>query len=179
MESQSNVGKWNYWYQDSNIGQISYGDGITYLMAAAFFADVDEVEDWGCGVGGFKNYCTTDYIGVDGSETPFTDKIVDLTSYRSDVDGIMLRHVLEHNYDWNSILNNALSSFRKKMFLCLFTPFADETTEIAYNQGVDVPDLSMSKAEIECNFIDVKWHLLENIETSTQYGIEHVYLLWR
>lgn len=180
MESQSNVGKWNNWYRSENIGKISYGgDAITYLMAASFFADLGEVEDWGCGVGGFKNYCTTKYIGVDGSNTPFADKMRDLTTYRSETDGIMLRHVLEHNYDWQKILTNALSSFKKKMFLCLFTPFAETTTEIAYTEAVGVPDLSMSKAEIESNFTDIKWCLLENIETATQYGVEHVYLLWR
>jgi hypothetical protein len=28
---------------------VLYANAVTYLMAAAFLADVDEVEDWGCG----------------------------------------------------------------------------------------------------------------------------------
>ncbi len=103
----SNVGKWDGWYRNlsaANQDAVLYGDAVTYLMAAAFLADVDEVEDWGCGGGGFRHFCVSSrYVGLDGSKTPFADKIVDLCTYRSTAPGIMMRHVLEHNYEWERV----------------------------------------------------------------------------
>ncbi len=177
----SNLGKWNASYSRANLDEISYGDGVTYLMAAAFLADVDEVEDWGCGTGAFRRFCKTKYIGIDGSKTPYADKIVDLEEYRTNCSGIMLRHVLEHNYNWERILTNAVLSFRHKLFLCLFTPFADSTREIVNykDRGMDVPDLSFSRSDIEKYFTGLKWTLFEDLKTDTQYKTEHVYLIWR
>lgn len=98
----SNVGKWDEVYRNLSVTTpATYADAITYLMAAAFLADVEEVEDWGCGGGGFRRFCVSpQYIGLDGSKTPFADKIVDLCTYRSTAAGIMMRHILEHNYQW-------------------------------------------------------------------------------
>jgi hypothetical protein len=39
-----------------------------------------------------------------------------------------LRHVLEHSYDWQKILDNAVASFTKRLCIVLFTPFVDQTT---------------------------------------------------
>jgi len=66
------------------------------------------------------------YIGIDGSDTPFASRIADLRTYRSKAEGILIRHVLEHNYDWEAILAGAVESFQKKLCLILFTPFAAE-----------------------------------------------------
>jgi hypothetical protein len=94
---------------------VLYANAVTYLMAAAFLADVDEIEDWGCGGGGFRRFCLSRrYVGLDGSKTPFADKIVDLCTYRSNAPDIMMRHVLEHNYDWEKILISAVRSFQQK-----------------------------------------------------------------
>jgi len=130
---------------------------------------------------GFRNFCPTKYIGIDGSHTPFADTIVDLAEYRSEAPGIHLRHVLEHDYNWTAILRNATESFRKRLVVCLFTPFADETKEIAHNRthGVDVPDLSFSRNDIERHLIGLSWHLFEGLKTHSQYHVEHVYLVWR
>ncbi len=102
--SKSNLGKWNDYYRDLSVDPKAaprYGDEVTYLMAAAFLADIDTVEDWGCGRGGFRRFCVSpNYIGIDSSETPFADKIVDLCTYRSTAPAILIRHVLEHNYNW-------------------------------------------------------------------------------
>jgi hypothetical protein len=181
----SNVGKWDGWYRNlsaANQGAVLYGDAVTYLMAAAFLADVAEVEDWGCGGGGFRHFCVSPrYVGLDGSKTPFADKIVDLCSYRSTAPGIMMRHVLEHNYEWEKVLVSALQSFGSKFCLILFTPFAAETKEIAHNRamGVDVPDLSFRREDIERHLMGLRWRLIENISTKSQYRVEHVYLIWR
>jgi len=88
-----------------------------------------------------------------------------------------MRHVLEHNYDWESVLAGAVSSFRKKFCLILFTPFMATTREIAHNKkhGVDVPDIAFEKADIERFFKGLKWRLQDNIKTRTGYRVEHVY----
>ena len=180
----SNVGKWDELYKEllpQDMGAFHYGDTVTYRMAAAFLADVIEVEDWGCGAGGFKRFCRARYVGLDGSKTPFADRIADLCTYTSRVEGIFMRHVLEHNYSWKQILDNAVSSFTKKLCLVLFTPFGPETREIAHNRArfVDVPDLSFCRADIEGRFAGLRWELFDNIPTDTGYGVEHVYLVWR
>ena len=184
-ESGSNVGKWDSAYRRLSLGQQGprlYADAVTYLMAAAFLADVDEVEDWGCGMGGFRRFCLSPrYVGLDGSKTPFADRIVDLCAYRSAAPGIMMRHVLEHNYEWEQVLVSAIESFQIKLCLILFTPFAAETKQIAHNaaSGVDVPDLSFAREDIERHFAGLQWKLIENIRTQSQYTVEHVYFVWR
>lgn len=183
---QTNAGKWDGWYAglkgDGNEGvKTKYGAATTYQIAGAFLAGCREVEDWGCGRGGFKSFCTARYIGVDGSQTPYATKIAELGVYRSSVDGVLLRHVLEHNYNWPPILKAAVESFRSKLCVVLFTPFADTTRELGHNRkyGVDVPDLALSRAEIEAHFEGLQWKLYENIKTASQYGVEQVYMVWR
>jgi len=181
-DPNDNRGKWDAWHRDLSAAQPQlYGNAATYLIAAAFLADVGEVEDWGCGKGGFSLFCLTKYIGVDGSETPFASRIADLRTYRSNADGILIRHVLEHNYEWERILAGAVASFRKKLCLVLFTPFADATREISHNRevGVDAPNLSLARADIERHFAGLSWRLIPDIRTPSQFGIEHVYLVWR
>lgn len=179
MLNKSMLGKWDKWYKNiDKMGSFRYGDTITYRLAADFMADVAEVEDWGCGTGGFKRFYKGKYIGVDGSTNPFVDKVADLREYKSNVDGIVMRHVLEHNYDWKLVLENAIASFNKKLCIILFTPFATDTKEIAHNKkhGVDVPDIAFCKDEIESFFEGLKWKM-ESHETKTGYGIEHIYFI--
>jgi hypothetical protein len=179
--------KWNNWYKDLTIndcGSFRYGETATYELGYNFLQTCDKIEDWGCGAGGFKRYFLNDvlnkYVGVDGSNTPFADIKTDLTGYISNVDGIYMRHVLEHNYEWKQILENACKSFQTKMCLVLFTPFSEETTEIAHNlrHGVDVPDMSFNKNEIIDVFEknNIKYELL-TINSNTGYNIEHVFYL--
>ena len=173
----SNVGKWDSWYAGMSDVR-NYGDPGTYSLAAEFLTDVDVVEDWGCGGGGFREYCKTGYRGIDGTKNKFVDEVVDLCTYRSHAEGILVRHILEHNFEWKKILENALQSFQKKMCLILFTPFAEQTKQIFFWEELGVPDISFSKQEL----IDivtqhgVKYHLFENIPTSSQYKVEHVFL---
>ena len=178
--------KWNKWYENITIDDVCfrYGNTETYDLGYTFLKECKTIEDWGCGIGGFKTRFekenVNNYIGVDGSKTPFADIKADLTTYISNVDGIFMRHILEHNYDWKTILENACKSFTHKMCLVLFTPFSNETKEIAHNMnyGVDVPDLSLSKNEI-INIFDkynIK-HTLITMNTQTQYNIEHIFYL--
>jgi hypothetical protein len=178
--------KWNEWYKNltvSDIGHFKYGNTETYKLGYTFLQNCDKIEDWGCGTGGFKRFFNDDmhkYIGIDGSKTPFADIKIDLTEYISDIDGIYMRHVLEQNYKWKVILENACKSFKKKMCLVLFTPFSNETTEIAHNlkHGVDVPDLSFNKNELIdiFNKNNIEFELI-SLNTDTGYNIEHVFYL--
>lgn len=179
--------KWNNWYKNleaTKANSFRYGDTITYELGYEFLKDCNKIEDWGCGAGGFKRFVDKnneiEYIGVDGSLTPFAKVKADLTTYISEVEGIFMRHVLEHNYEWKKVLDNACQSFTKKMCLILFTPFTPETKEIAHNlkHGVDVPDLSLSKEEILSIFNNhnIKYEL-KSFRTSTGYKVEHVFYL--
>lgn len=172
------LGKWDKWYEGvKSQGSFKYGNTVTYQLGADFLSDMPEVEDWGCGTGGFKRLYHGKYTGLDGSANPFVDKVVDLTNYRSVVDGIYMRHVLEHNYEWPKVLANAVNSFRKKFCLVIFTPFVEQTKEIAHNakHGVDVPDIAFNRADIEKFFEGLKWRLDDNLKTRTGYQVEHVY----
>ena len=179
--------KWNEWYKNLTLddcGSFRYGNTLTYELGYRFLKHCNKIEDWGCGAGGFKTTFTNEdlnkYIGVDGSKTPFADIKTELTTYISNVDGIFMRHVLEHNYDWKLILENACKSFTKSMCLVLFTPFSGSTKEIAHNlmHGVDVPDLSFDKDELTNIFekYNIKYDLT-SFNTDTGYSIEHVFYL--
>lgn len=172
------LGKWDGWYKDvKEMSSFRYGDTVTYKLAADFLADMDEVEDWGCGTGGFKRFFKGKYVGVDGSKTPFVDKVADLREYRTSVDGIMMRHVLEHNNDWKKVLTNALASFNKKFCFIIFTPFSNGETKILKENlkyGVDVPDISFAKEELEKYLTGITWRMKTH-KTKTGYGVEHIY----
>jgi len=109
----------------------------SYPRAAGLLSRCAVVEDWGCGGGGFRQFRTSGYRGVDSSETPWADVTADLVSYRSDVDGILLRHVLEHSHGWARILDNALASFRQRLVVILFTPLVDVTRSIRVEVDYD------------------------------------------
>ena len=175
----SNLGKWNAFYL-KQIGPVRFGDDdVTYRKAGAFLADLATVEDWGCGAGWFRQYLppSVQYRGVDGSRSPYADAIVDLATYASDVDGILLRHVLEHNDDWRSVLANAVRSFRKKLVIVLFTPFSEATRILVRYEEMDIPDLSFCKSDLIPFLQGFRWHLEEGIRTKTQYGVEHIFFI--
>lgn len=179
--------KWNEWYKnlDPTIpSSFKYSDTVTYEKGFNWLKSCNTIEDWGCGTGGFKRFFKEDvknkYVGIDGSITPFSDVKADLITYTSNTQGIFMRHVLEHNYEWAKILDNALKSFTEKFYLVLFTPFFETTREIAHNisHGVDVPDISFSKDDISnIIFQNNCVYNLESFQTYTGYGIEHVYYI--
>lgn len=184
MTDVSNLGKWDRWYAPlKKKSPQPYGDSETYEIGAEFLADCDMIEDWGCGKGWFRTLVDGDrYRGVDGSHTPWADEIADLSVYRSDVDGIFMRHVLEHDYRWASILSGAAASARHRLVVVLFTPLAaKETTEIAFADDPGVPDLSFTEADIreplEAAGFTVEIRTVD--PSPTQYGVETVFLARR
>ena len=92
------------------------------------------------------------YRGIDGTASPRCAEVVDLVEYRSTIPGLFMRHILEHNYEWARILDNALASFTERMALILFTPEQEATKEIAFRSDVGVPDIAFRLADITDRF---------------------------
>jgi hypothetical protein len=172
----SNAGKWSKRYDGLDASR-PYGDITTYELGAEFL-DGLLVEDWGCGMGFFRSLIKPElYRGIDGSWTKFCDETVDLETYRSDVQAIFMRHVLEHNYNWQTVLTNALSSFRERMCLILFVPLSDaDTIEVGFTPDVGVPDLAISRRELHDLIGGINCRIQE-LDTDTQYGAETIYFL--
>lgn len=175
-KNMSNVDKWNY----NNFNTpVSYGDTTTYKLGAEFLKNCTTVEDWGCGTAFFSTVLDSEvkYIGVDGSQSKFNSLHTDLVKYTSSVDGIFMRHVLEHNHNWEPILKNALASFKSRMVLVLFTPTSDSTHVIANNAN-GVPDIAFNLADIETHLKPFRYRM-EVVKTDTQYGIETIFYIER
>lgn len=179
----SNVGKWDNWYRGLDVSEPQpFGDGTTYHMAAEWLADCSTIGDWGCGKGAFRNWVSESqkYFGFDGSSTPFAHEIVDLASFRFETEGLVMRHVIEHDYRWRDILVNAERSYTQRMIIVIFTPMLDSADpaveEIAFQELGPlggVPDLSFSAAALTSvipeNLVEVA-----TVKSITQYGTETV-----
>lgn len=152
----SNLGKWEAVFRSSR--PFPFGSELTYRIGAEFLAGCRTIHDWGCGTQWFRNVmrevnpevCVT---GLDGS-AGFCDRIVDLRDYRPGElpDGLILRHVLELNFDWRQILDRALESFTHRMILILFTPTAEQETclsEYSFPDGGRCPYLALPRRELE------------------------------
>ncbi len=167
------TGLWSYPHNEP----FPFGDTITYRKGMDFLSGIGFVEDWGCGTTWASRYLKNGrYAGIDGSRSKFATKVVDLRTYRSSPDGIFMRHVLEHNVEWMKILENAVRSFRKRMALIMFIPFAKETK--IRNPGAEIPDIEFKKEDLTAFFWDL--HLTEeSFATPTQCGWEHIFYLER
>lgn len=167
------LGLWDRWYADLT-EPAAYGDTVTYGQGARWLSDCSRVADWGCGKGWMRRFVDPDrYLGIDGSASPFADVVADLRSYRQPSPGVFLRHVLEHNRDWRTVLDNACASATERLFLVLFTPLVDVTTEIAFAEDPGVPDIAFALGDltgiIEAHRLN--WDA-DTIPTDTQYGTE-------
>lgn len=133
-----------------------FGLSSTYALGAEWLAPCESIEDWGCGKGWLRTIVDPErYKGIDGSHSPFADEIADLTEYRSNTPGLFMRHVLEHNFEWEKILSNALASFTQRMVLILFTPLSDHTHDILWEPDPGVPNLSFKLEDITDKMTDV------------------------
>lgn len=173
----SNLGKWDRWYALLGEEEEPFGLTPTYQLGADYLAECSTVEDWGCGKGWMRRLIPhARYRGIDGSWSRFADEVVDLEHYRSDVEGVFMRHVLEHNYGWRRILANAVASFSRRFVLVIFTPMGETTREIAFAPDPGVPDISFSVEDITSAFGPHHWSM-QTLETATQYGTETVFLV--
>ena len=141
----------------------------------AFLDGHGTIEDWGCGTAYAKRFvASSHYVGVDGSGSDYCDVKADLQDYHSDTDCIFMRHVLEHNWGWRSILRNAVDSFRYRMVLIVFTPFQEDERKLYEQEGI--PDLSLVKAEVLGYFAGLE--VTEQvIESKTEYGTETLFFV--
>lgn len=184
MSPVTNLGKWDRWY--ALLGDAAepqpYAQTITYELGAAWLADCETVEDWGCGKGWLRTLIDPGrYRGIDGSASPFADEIADLADYRSEVPGVFMRHVIEHDPRWREILANALASFTHRMVLILFTPLAEQTHDIAWEVDPGVPNLAFALVDLAAVFAEagaVTWHQT-TLATPSQFGTETVFYLQR
>lgn len=174
----SNLGKWMHRYADAKEA-APYGDTQTYQLGIDFLSDCEYIEDWGCGLGWFRHLAKDrglNITNIDGTASPFCDYVRDLVHYRPvGVDGIFLRHVLEHNPDWEKVLLNALDCARKKVAIVLFTPCSgtDKTEQISWVSGYEVPDLSLPLDHIWALFHRRGYRVdIERLTTATYYGQE-------
>lgn len=175
----SNAGRWARWY-DKVRKPAPYGDETTYALAATWLGSCSTVQDWGCGKGWFAHRHLPRAVGVDGTRSPYSDIVADLVDFRADpqVDGILLRHVLEHDPDWDQILDNAIASARRRLFIAVFTPEAegDEAEQIGWTATLRVPDLALPwdviSERLEAAGFEIStW----DHATKTQYGAERVW----
>lgn len=153
-------------------GTETYETPVRWLLETC-----DSIEDWGCGMAWARKYAESRYKGVDGSPAAacYADEICDLRDYHSTVDGVFMRHILEHNWDWQVILRNVMNSFTKRMALVLFTPFAEFTHPL---DPLGLIDLSFCPEDIT-SFFDGCSYRIETLETDTQYGVEHIFYVER
>lgn len=170
-----NEGRWATWYAGLKTAQ-PYGGTESYDMAEQFLAGL-AVEDWGCGKGWFRSVHVGPYVGVDGTQTVFSDRVGDLTEYVSECEGILLRHVLEHNYSWAEVFQNALASATVRIVVLLFTPVAElgsGTAELKFWPEIGVPDLSLDMADILKFSEAAGWRLEveQTFKSATQYRTE-------
>lgn len=155
--------KWNY----TNLSDVCYGEEIVYQKAANFLGDT--VEDWGCGMG-WARYYFSNYKGIDGS-LGYVTEVTDLTTYRSSVDNILIRQVLEHAPDWRKILQNAFASYKKKMCITIHTPLSETITKNIVMNANDIPDISFKLADI-VGIGQGFTYTTETVPTNYEYGSE-------
>lgn len=163
--------RWDYAGKD----QFAYDEETSYQKGIDFLDGHGKIEDWGCGTAYAKRFVQkSDYVGVDGSQSDFASVKADLQDYRSNTDSIFMRHVLEHNWGWRTVLANAVASFSKRMVLIVFTPWADSEHCLATNDGI--PDLSLNRDEVLGFF---KGHRVreETIQSKTEYGQEVIFYI--
>lgn len=148
MDSTAKIaGRWNY--ADSETPH-QYGELESYLRSAKWLDGCPRVEDRGCGCAFARQFFTTHYWGVDGTPSPWTDEVVDLMTYRRKVPGLLMRHVLEHNFKWCVLLENALEDFTQRMALVIHIPLApfDEYLAPAVFSGGEVPNIRLCRDDL-------------------------------
>lgn len=143
------MGKWDRWYALLT-EPLPYGTTRSYLAAAEWLAPCELIEDWGCGPGWFAHLLGRDrVVGVDGSQSPYADVVMDLTRRRSQTPGLLLRHVLEHDWRWQTVLSNALASFTQRAAVVFFiAPGEGPTEDLMFEEDPGVPNLRISADEL-------------------------------
>lgn len=171
--TSTNVGKWDDHYATEVPG--SYADDTTYKMAADWLEGLP-TEDWGCGFATFSKFHRGPYVGVDGSGE-WCDVKDDLTTRQSATAGLLLRHVLDHNHEWQKVLDNAVASFLNRMVIVLFTPLQDETRVLSVHQ-FGVPNIGFKLSDVTDRLVGCDYEI-EHLTTDSEFGVETIIRVWR
>lgn len=154
--------KWlGRWEAFSKLGKCNMVNPTVFTFAAKLLDrdGIETIADWGCGHGRFQDYIINKhkYIGIDGSKTsPGASIVADLR--KSPVrlsDAIFMRGVLEHNDDWEQILDNFLNSFNKLAILVIWSPLVE--THITSNKRL-IPVHCFTFDEIVRKFKSIKFN---------------------
>jgi hypothetical protein len=167
------IGRWDHYYAAP--GRL-YGDDTTYMMAAAWVRDCATVEDWGCGERHLEQFIRPPaaYVGVDGSGS-YADVREDLALRKTTCEGLVMRHVLEHNHNWADILDNAIRSATKRLFIALYTPEVAETHPLPRPDVAHCPVIAFRLADIMGRLAGWgRWMPAEKVVTQGDYGQEIV-----
>ena len=158
-----------------NLQHPQYGTPDTYQLAANWLAGCPTVADWGGGTGHFRHYLppTVRYTVVDSTQQYTRQVLADLRAYAAPSDGILLRHVLDHNEAWRTILENAMLACRHRIAVVTFTPPAHATRVVKMKSGWPILHFNVD----EVRSVMGRW-LFADIAVQTSHP-EHVYLMER
>jgi hypothetical protein len=178
----SNLNKWDCIYRVHKAGDYTpYGSPLTYNKAAEWLKDCALIEDWGAGRAFFSTcFPKGKVVSIDATPNGNLDKVADMEVYGSRVPGILIRHMLCHNYGWATILENALNSFTKRMCVVIYTPFVDDcfwkVLEIIEHWN-DIPVIAFNREYIEKiikKHLDITYTIEADIPAGHDYHVEHV-----
>lgn len=179
---------WAEWWPDlysSAERPLEYpGGSVSYRLAGEFLAGDDLVEEWGCATTFGRQFISAPYRGVDGGPSKFVDEVVDLRTYRSKVPKALIRHVLEHNWEWRDILRNFLRSFQQSAVVILFIPLGEHDINRSFENRVGVketpPGLQMDEESFMATLKMPGIKIVQDFELSNDtppFGYERLFLL--
>jgi hypothetical protein len=167
----------------SVVSPTRYGsDDTTYVRAGLYLSGPGLVEDWGCGTTYARRFIGAPYRGVDGLWSRFADEQADLAVPRQPVPKILMRHVLEHNWNWREILVNMLASFTDRAVLILFLRPGEKDRNVSASDLSDEsewPGLELCEADLLAILAQSGVSFSsEEMETATApYNYERIYWL--
>lgn len=149
---------WEAWWPDlytsAGVPQEYPGGSESYKLAGEFLGGENLVEEWGCATTYGRQFIPAPYRGVDGAKSKFNDVTADLTQYKSDVPNALIRHVLEHNWEWRTILDNFLGSFTNRAVVILFIPLGDQDINRSFENRVEMPQSPPGLQLDQASFFD-------------------------
>lgn len=157
--------RWDY----AGLGQVQYGDESSY-QAAANWLDWPgwTVEDWGCGCAYAKRFFHhAKYIGIDGSQNDYADICrVELDCRFSEPNGLLMRHVLDHNENWRAVLNRAANCCQNRMVLVFFIAWGQTTKILDWTSDPKYPDIPNIQFRREDIFEELSHYKVREINTT-------------
>ena len=121
------------------------------------------------------------YRGIDRDPSAACDQTADLAGYTSTTDGLLLRHVLEHNLHWRGVLRNALASSAAAWSWSYphrsSEPPRSTTAWRGPPRAPSLPEIRFCRGDLVREFRGVPFRLEENVPTDSPFGREHVFYL--